>query len=250
LEVLLAAYAFAFQIYGDFAGYSNIARGLGKLMGFELMINFHSPYLSSNPVEFWRRWHISLSSWLRDYLYIPLGGNRKGTLFTYRNLAITMFLGGLWHGAAWTYILWGFYQAMLLIVHRLFAAAFEKFSLPQKIFGKKLWRAIKIVIFFQFICLGWIIFRAQSVTQAGLMLASITGGLNNRFFGQIVSMTCALIGYGWIAWCVHILQYRYNDTLALYHAKIGYKVLVYVVCFYLLILYGASSGKEFIYFQF
>jgi len=110
VKVLLGLYAFAFQIFGDFAGYSNIARGLGKCMGFDIMVNFNLPYFVTNPSDFWRRWHISLSTWLRDYLYIPLGGNKKGTLFTYRNLAITMFLGGLWHGAAWTFIIWGAYR--------------------------------------------------------------------------------------------------------------------------------------------
>ncbi|RYF30364.1 MAG: MBOAT family protein, partial [Cytophagaceae bacterium] len=118
-QALLAIYAFALQIYGDFAGYSNIARGLAKLLGFELMNNFMTPYFSRNPAEFWRRWHISLSTWLRDYLYIPLGGNRGGNLFTYRNLMITMVLGGLWHGASWPFVLWGAYHGLILILHRL-----------------------------------------------------------------------------------------------------------------------------------
>ena len=108
--MLLGIYAFAFQIYGDFAGYSNIARGTSKLMGIELIENFRFPYFVRTPQEFWRHWHISLSTWLRDYLYIPLGGNRGGGWQTRRNLLITMVLGGLWHGAAWTFVLWGVYQ--------------------------------------------------------------------------------------------------------------------------------------------
>jgi alginate O-acetyltransferase complex protein AlgI len=118
-ETLLAAYAFAFQIYCDFSGYSDIARGCAKCMGFELMLNFDHPYVAENPREFWQRWHISLSTWLRDYLYIPLGGNRGGNLLMYRNLALTMLLGGLWHGAAWTFVIWGAYQGVLLIGHRI-----------------------------------------------------------------------------------------------------------------------------------
>ena len=114
----LILYAFAFQIYGDFAGYSDIARGLAKLMGFELVENFRAPYLVTNPAEFWRHWHISLSTWLRDYLYIPLGGNRKGRLKTYRNLMTTMLLGGLWHGAGAAYILWGVFHGALLACQR------------------------------------------------------------------------------------------------------------------------------------
>jgi alginate O-acetyltransferase complex protein AlgI len=124
VNVLLGTYAFAFQIYGDFAGYSNIARGTSKLMGIELIENFRFPYLVLTPQAFWRHWHISLSTWLRDYLYKPLGGSRGTAWQTRRNLMITMLLGGLWHGAAWTFILWGLYQAVLLILYRPFEPAF------------------------------------------------------------------------------------------------------------------------------
>ncbi len=114
--VLLATYAFAFQIYADFDGYSNMAKGLAALMGFTLVDNFRAPYFSKTPSEFWQRWHISLSSWLRDYLYISLGGNRSGRLATAGNLVLTMLLGGLWHGASWMFVLWGGYHALLLVV--------------------------------------------------------------------------------------------------------------------------------------
>jgi alginate O-acetyltransferase complex protein AlgI len=113
LAVILATYAFALQIYGDFSGYTDIARGVSRLMGFHLVDNFRQPYFAANPSDFWRRWHISLSSWLRDYLYIPLGGNRFGSLRTYCAIAITMLLGGLWHGASWTFVIWGAYQGAL-----------------------------------------------------------------------------------------------------------------------------------------
>ena len=119
LEIFLGIVAFAFQIYGDFSGYSDIARGTAKCMGFEIMVNFKRPYFSLNPSEFWTRWHVSLSSWLRDYLYISLGGNRGGTLRMYRNLALTMLLGGLWHGAGWTFIAWGAFHGLILILYRL-----------------------------------------------------------------------------------------------------------------------------------
>src|SRR5262245_51261306 len=118
INVLLGTYAFAFQIYGDFAGYSNIARGTSKLMGIELVENFRFPYLVRTPQAFWRNWHISLSTWLRDYLYIPLGGNRGSAWQTNRNLLLTMVLGGLWHGAAWTFVLWGLYHGLLLVAFR------------------------------------------------------------------------------------------------------------------------------------
>ena len=116
----LAVVASAFQIYCDFSGYSDMARGVSKLFGIELMLNFNLPYVATNPSDFWRRWHISLSTWLRDYLYIPLGGNRFGS--TYRNLMITMVLGGLWHGASWNFVWWGVYHGALLAFHRWFIA--------------------------------------------------------------------------------------------------------------------------------
>ena len=119
LEVLVGVYAFAFQIYGDFSGYSSIARGISKWMGFDLVINFHNPYLAVTPSDFWQRWHISLSTWLRDYLYISLGGNRGGRLAEYRNLMLTMLLGGLWHGASWTFVAWGLYHGAILCAYRL-----------------------------------------------------------------------------------------------------------------------------------
>ena len=115
---LLAVYAFAFQIYCDFSGYTDIARGVGKCLGFEIPLNFNLPYFATSPRDFWSRWHISLSNWLRDYLYIPLGGSRSSSLLTCRNLMLTMVLGGLWHGAAWTFVAWGFYQGVLLVLHR------------------------------------------------------------------------------------------------------------------------------------
>ena len=121
-DVLIATYAFALQIYGDFAGYSDMARGISQLFGIELNVNFRFPYAVTNPREFWRHWHISLSTWLRDYLYKPLGGSRGGTWATNRNLLITMVLGGLWHGAAWSFVLWGAYQGAWLVAHRGYEA--------------------------------------------------------------------------------------------------------------------------------
>jgi len=146
--VLIATYAFAFQIFCDFAGYSNIARGLGKCMGFDIMLNFNLPYFATNPSEFWQRWHISLSSWLRDYLYIPLGGNRKGGLLTVRNLMLTMLLGGLWHGAAWTFIIWGAYHGLLLMLHQLVKPLLDKISPTQGSVGAKIWFLIRMIVFF------------------------------------------------------------------------------------------------------
>ncbi len=155
--LLIGLYSFAFQIYFDFSGYTDMARGMALLMGFELPLNFKEPYLARNPSEFWRRWHITLSRWLQDYLYVPLGGNRGGTFLTYRNLALTMLLGGLWHGASWNFVVWGGLHGAILIVHRRFG----KPALPERApYG---WRdALKSFVLFQVVCLIWVFFRAET----------------------------------------------------------------------------------------
>ncbi len=156
---LLFTYGFAFQIYCDFAAYSMIARGTARLFGVELSRNFLTPYMSSSPSEFWTRWHITLSSWLRDYLYIPLGGSRGGTLLTLRNLMITMTLGGLWHGAGVLFIIWGVYHGLLLVLYRLLPIdtyLIRRFGG----FGK----VVSVIIFFHLVCIGWIFFRATPAT--------------------------------------------------------------------------------------
>ena len=150
-------YAFAAQIYCDFSAYTDIARGLAKLFGIELTRNFLTPYLSKSPSDFWQRWHISLSRWLRDYLYIPLGGNHRGRLITLRNLAITMFLGGLWHGAGVGFIVWGLYHGLLLVLYRLLPID----RLLQERFGRT-GSILAIVLMFNLVCVGWIFFRATS----------------------------------------------------------------------------------------
>jgi D-alanyl-lipoteichoic acid acyltransferase DltB (MBOAT superfamily) len=169
--VLLGVYAFAFQIYCDFSGYTDIARGVAKFLGVELMVNFDRPYLARNPSEFWRRWHISLSTWLRDYLYVPLGGNRGGRLKTYQNLMVTMILGGLWHGAAWNFILWGIYQGLLLIGHRLIVLDLKLWTAPGRLGG---W--LSRLVMFHAVCYGWLLFRARSVDQIWSMTKSLGSG--------------------------------------------------------------------------
>lgn len=249
-EVLLGVYAFAFQIFCDFAGYSNIARGLGKLMGFNIMVNFNLPYFATNPREFWRRWHISLSTWLRDYLYISLGGNRKGKISTYRNLAITMILGGLWHGAAWTFVVWGIYHGILLITHRILRPFIEKIPSPKGEFLRKVWHGTKLISFFHLVCLGWLIFRAQSISQLCYMIQSLF--FNFHFF-HFISLKLSYLQIGFFLWVlifVQLFQYWKNDLMIVSKSQTIVKMLFYYICFYLLIIQGATSGKEFIYFQF
>lgn len=163
LNVLLAFYAYAFQIYFDFSGYTDIALGVAQLFGLELPENFAHPYLARSPREFWQRWHISLSTWLRDYLYVSLGGNRISPLRTQVNLLLTMVLGGLWHGAAWTFVLWGAYHGVWLVLHRQIAA--EQPAADRGRIGD----GLRIAITFHLVVLGWVFFRAGSVDE--LLLA-------------------------------------------------------------------------------
>ncbi len=162
----LGALAYTFQIYFDFSGYSDMAIGLGLMLGFRFPINFNQPYRSLSITDFWRRWHISLSTFLRDYLYVPLGGNRKSPARTYANLSLTMLLGGLWHGAAWTYIAWGAYQGLLLV--------FERLCGKRSLYGRAP-RAVQIGLTFVVVIFGWVLFRAPDLPAAGRHAAAMVG---------------------------------------------------------------------------
>ena len=252
--VLVALYAFALQIYCDFSAYSDIARGCAKMMGFDIRLNFNLPYFASNPAEFWRRWHISLSTWLRDYVYIPLGGNRKGPRRTCINLALTMVLGGLWHGAAWTFVLWGVYQGVLLIVHRALMPWINRAAefWPRRYRGAGHW--IAVFGFFHLVCFGWLIFRAESVEQVGRMLQAlgtpwlwwlIAGA--NTLAGTGV---WTLLGFAAPLMVMQIAQQRRGDLNVLLRTPAFVRGLAYVVMFYGLVFYEGGLHREFIYFQF
>lgn len=242
--VLVALYAFAFQIFCDFDAYSNIARGLGKLMGFEIMYNFNLPYFSTNPSEFWRRWHISLSTWLRDYLYISLGGNRHGSFKMYRNLGLTMLLGGLWHGAAWTYVAWGAYHGALLVVHRLIVGDKRPAAAPS--FGPLF--ALRVVGFFHVIVLGWLLFRAQSMGQVGEMLSAMV--FNFHWSPQVSDLFLKFAAIVGPLLIIQVFQCKTNDLLFLYHRNWLIKTIVYALMTYAMLSWGVMKAEEFIYFQF
>lgn len=241
-SALLAIYAFSFQIYGDFSGYSDIARGLAKLLGFELMLNFNRPYLAVNPSDFWRRWHISLSTWLRDYLYIPLGGNRHGQFNTYRNLMLTMILGGLWHGAAWTFVLWGAYHGTILILHRWWFVD-RNVSLPTN----QVWHYLSIVGMFHLACFGWLLFRATSVEQVGKMLVAMTTDFRFDIVGAEIVFPLLFFGGG--LWCLEWWLDNADDP----RTRPGWDRLGVWVCSCLLlvvIFLAAPERRQFLYFQF
>jgi alginate O-acetyltransferase complex protein AlgI len=167
--VAIGSYAFAWQIYGDFSGYSDIARGSAQLLGFHFMVNFRQPYLSKSIQDFWRRWHISLSTWLRDYLYIPLGGSAESGVKTYRNLLLTMLLGGLWHGANWTFVVWGWLHGAALAIER----CIRNVGHIQRL-ARTQWTWPRRILVFHLVCLTWIFFRADSLSSAIRFLQGLT----------------------------------------------------------------------------
>lgn len=183
LGAWIGALSYTFQLYFDFSGYSDMAIGLGLMIGFRFPINFDRPYTSLSITEFWRRWHISLSTFLRDYLYIPLGGNQKGRARTYVNLSLTMLLGGLWHGAAWTFIVWGAYQGFWLVLERLAGRRTLYYRLP---------RAVQLLATFVIVVMGWVFFRADTMVQAGDVLASMVGWTGSGASDVTVPGTAAM----------------------------------------------------------
>jgi alginate O-acetyltransferase complex protein AlgI len=239
---LVSVYAFAFQIYGDFSGYTDIARGLARWMGFEFMLNFNLPYMATNPSEFWRRWHISLSTWLRDYLYVPLGGNRGGRLATYRNLLLTMVLGGLWHGAQWTFVIWGTFHGLLLAVHRRWTEAGGA-ARAAPATGAAAW--VGRVAMFHLVCVGWVFFRAASAGEAMQVFGAIGGefSLAGARFDSLVFYVAPLL-------CVEALQWRAGDAFAVWRLPWVARGLLYAGLWFLMTLMGDYSGGQFIYFQF
>jgi len=244
-SVLLALYAFSFQIFCDFDGYSNIARGLGKAMGFDITINFNLPYFSSNPREFWQRWHISLSTWLRDYLYIPLGGNRFGPIRMYLALLATMLLGGLWHGASWTFVVWGAYQGTLLIVHRIFRSDKKTENINNDFSIKHF---LKIFLFFHCVVLGWLFFRAQSFGQILQMLEAIFANFSLK--PEDLSTWFKFLGFISPLLALQLWQYKANDLMVLYKQNWLLKMILYALMTYLTLGWGIMKAEEFVYFQF
>jgi len=247
LDCLVGVYAFAFQIYGDFSGYSAIARGVAKWMGFDLMTNFNAPYLARSPGDFWRRWHISLSTWLRDYLYIPLGGNRKGTWRTRRNLMVTMLLGGLWHGAGWTFVAWGLFHGLLLCAFRPFEA--RRRAGPAAGARRPRWRAATAtLIMFHLICFGWLLFRAESMGQAWTMLTKMV--LDCRAT-ELTTYGLGMIGF--LVGPLMLLEYwvnRTGDLLALTKVHWLARAGVYSYFTVMLLIFQPMVHSAFIYFQF
>lgn len=250
--VAVATWLFALQIYCDFSGYTDIARGVAKMLGFGLMRNFAQPYFSTNPQEFWRRWHISLSSWLRDYLYISLGGNRKGRRRTQVNLMATMVLGGLWHGAAWNFVLWGAYQGALLVGHRQFFGRNSHVGegrVPRGLRG--LWHVVQVVLFFQVVCYGWLLFRATSFGQ----VVDFTARLFTLRLADFADLPMPSVPFPALCGIAILLAW---DLATEWTGKVRFylgwprwlRAVLYAVLIYALAFGATTSPSAFIYFQF
>ncbi|MBN1361715.1 MAG: MBOAT family protein [Sedimentisphaerales bacterium] len=232
--LIVATFLFAWQIYFDFSGYTDMARGIAQMMGIRLVLNFNNPYLATGLGDFWNRWHISLSSWFKDYVYIPLGGNRKGRFNTYRNIFLTMVLSGLWHGAAWTFVLWGAIHALGRFATReLERTPFCKDRVPT--FAKQM-------LVFGWVTFAWIFFRAESIGDAWLIVVRIfTSGLANPYCPLL-----ALILIGAV-WCYQFaFESRWRQVLEWRAVRVG---LVALMLAYLAV-FRPSAQQAFIYMQF
>lgn len=245
-ENLLACYGYTIQIYCDFSGYSDIAIGIALLMGFRLPLNFRSPYQSTSITEFWKRWHISLSSWLRDYLYISLGGNRKGNVRTYINLFLVMFLGGLWHGAAWKFAVWGTLHGCILAIERFIKS---KFSIPKT----KIILLLGWLFTFNFVAFTWIFFRAENYKKAFLIINSIQNLFTDSYkISDILYAYKYVIILSSIAIFTHLISNKYLFKCYFEYKKIPFigKSIIFGMVIWIVYLFKSSSVQPFIYFQF
>jgi len=239
--------AFSLQIYFDFSGYTDIARGSARLLGFRFPSNFERPYLSADITDFWRRWHISLSTWLRDYLYIPLGGNRQGAARTYANLLIVMGLGGLWHGASWNFAIWGLYHGLLLSAHRLWRGTLDG-TRWQKIFDAPLLAPFWIAATFVLVTLGWVPFRAPDLAAT---LATLTNLWARPEFDFVLAHPgIAIIALCSFAWCLLDRGRRVQDWLVERASWPLAAACAGVLAIALELLAQVDAQIPFVYFQF
>lgn len=246
LENLFAVYGYALQIYCDFSGYSDMAIGIALLLGFHFNINFNSPYQSQNISEFWRRWHISLSTWLRDYLYISLGGNKKGRIRTYVNLMITMLLGGLWHGASWRFVIWGGLHGVALSAHKIFT---ETFHIN---FRGSHWKYISIFFTFHFVCLCWIFFRAPDMSTIGSMMSQIVFHFQGSIFFEFISGYSGVMFLFSLGYVLHFIpnSIQHHVEIMVIRMPLAAKALCIVMVIVLVIQTKSAAVQPFIYFQF
>ncbi len=250
-ECLMGIYGYALQIYCDFSGYSDMAIGIALLLGFRFPKNFDAPYKSATITEFWRRWHISLSSWLRDYLYISLGGNRRGKVRTYVNLLITMVLGGLWHGAALRFVLWGALHGVALALHKMWLAVvpWAKARGEQM---NSLSRVLGVIVTFHLVCLGWLLFRAEDMQTVHVVLYQILHSFNPAVIPQVVMAYKEVFALIVIGYFMHFLPEKIDLDLQrkVADASFWWQVAMLVVVAWCVMQVKSSDIQPFIYFQF
>lgn len=249
VENLMGVYGYALQIYCDFSGYSDMAIGIALLLGFHFNLNFNSPYKSASITEFWRRWHISLSSWLKDYLYISLGGNRKGKFRQYLNLIITMFLGGLWHGASWNFVLWGTFHGIALALHKMWMSITGRKKGEQS-HG---WRRVfGVIITFHFVCFCWIFFRNADFQNSMDMLKQIVTTFRPQLFPQLLEGYWKVFALMLLGFLLHFAPDSWEDAVCRGVIRLPFvgKALMLVVLIYVVIQMKSSEIQPFIYFQF
>lgn len=232
--LVLATFLFAWQIYFDFSGYTDMARGIARMMGIRLMLNFNNPYLATSLGDFWGRWHISLSSWFKDYLYIPLGGNRKGTFNTYKNMFLVMVISGLWHGAAWTFVIWGAIHA----VGRFLTREMERTSF----YNAKVPKLAKQLFVFGFVTFAWIFFRAETIAEAWTIIERI-------FTSGLADPRCPILAMV-LVFAVWMYQFAYESRLRSILELGMVRVSMIVLMILYLAIFAPSTGQAFIYMQF
>ena len=244
-ENLMGVYGYALQIYCDFSGYSDVAIGVALLLGFQLPINFNSPYRATSITDFWRRWHISLSSWLKDYLYIALGGNRKGKARQYINLMLTMLIGGLWHGASWKFVFWGGVHGGVLAIEKFISSVVR---IPKNRFTS----ILGMIITFHIVCFCWIYFRAPSFESAVSVLKQIFTSFNGQIAQQVIFGYKAVFALFIIGYVIHFLpkQIKVYSEKLITKSGIIIQALVLVLVIWVIIQVKTAEIQPFIYFQF
>ena len=251
IECLFAVYCYAMVIYCDFSGYSDMARGIAKWIGFDININFLSPYQSSNITEFWRRWHISLSTWLKDYLYIPLGGSRRGKFNTYKNLFITMLLGGFWHGASWNFIFWGALHGIALALDKVRMTIAKTLKLPFRLPGG-LSKAIGIIVTFHFVCFCWIFFHCNTFSDSWVMIHQIFFNFRADVAGDLWANYRSVFIVLVLASVLHSIPVKFENRFQYKIGRLSLPVMVsyFLVCMYIAIQFKQAHAIKPVYLQF
>lgn len=259
IDAWIAAHLFAFQIYFDFSAYSDIALGIGRLFGYRLTVNFNTPYLSANPREFWRRWHITLSSWIRDYVYIPLGGSRRGIPRQYLYAFLAMTASGLWHGAAWTFVAWGMYHGALSVGHSIYRKWLEgRISRGRMFRGRvpgvftPLLRPASVMLMFHLTSIGWVLFRARGIRVALAMIANMVTLQHPDFSPRQAILIGAIAAFYILHLAEHRLRSNVDEAYAAWQRYFPAPVrgLVYTAIILILLVFSQSVQTSFIYFQF